>query len=378
MPHLARRTVLLGMGASALAACASQPVTMTALPLARPFPKVLSQRDRITRTVVGLRPFRPQGFRLEAERFGDKTVIHNYGHGGCGVTLSWGTSQRAAVMAGETGRLDVAILGGGVMGLTSALILARRGHAVTVYAELMHPNTTSNIAGALWLPSSLYDRDVASEEFLRLNWQVTREAHRGFLPYVNRPGYGVSWVQHSEVSNRVRDPRWALPGGDDLYPDLDVRTTETRFGFPYEERYHAMMIDPDYYLDMLMKDAQLAGAKFIARRFETLEEVLALPQPVVANCTGLGAAKLFGDETLMPIRGQLSHLLPQPEIDYSYTAPGAGGALYMFPRKTGLVLGGSHGRGDFSMDVSEEELTRMIDGHAALAERAAFSTWVPN
>lgn len=135
-------------------------------------------------------------------------------------------------MAGEAGRQDVAILGGGVMGLTSALILARRGHAVTVYAEAMHPNTTSNIAGALWLPASLYDRDAATPEFLDLNWHVTREAHRGFLPYVNRPGYGVSWVRHSELSNRVRDPRYALPGGDDLYPDLQILAAETRFGFP--------------------------------------------------------------------------------------------------------------------------------------------------
>lgn len=374
MPQLARRSVLLGMGASALAACVSQPVTTPVTPVEQPFPKVLSQRSRITRTVVGLRPFRPQGFRLEAERYGDKTVIHNYGHGGCGVTLSWGTSQRAAVMAGEAGRQDVAVLGGGVMGLTTAMILARRGHGVTVYAEQMHPNTTSNIAGALWLPSSLFDRDVATEEFLTLNWHVTREAHRGFLPYVNRPGYGVSWVRHSEVSNRVRDLRFQLPGGDDLYPDLEVRPAQTRFGFAYEERYHTLMIDPDYYLDQLMKDAQLAGAAFIARRFESLAEILALPQPVIVNCTGLGAAKLFGDDSLIPIRGQLTHLLPQPEIDYSYTAPGQGSALYMFPRKTGLVLGGSHGRGDYSLDVSEDELTCMIDGHAALAERAAFST----
>ena len=375
MTYLARRSVLLGLGAATLAACASQPLTVPAPAgdAPRPFAPVLSQRSRITRTVVGLRPFRPQGFRLETERFGDKTVIHNYGHGGCGVTLSWGTSQRAAVMAGEAGRQDVAVLGGGVMGLTTALILARRGHSVTVYAEQMHPNTTSNIAGALWLPSSLYDRDAATQEFLTLNWHVTREAHRGFLPYVNRPGYGVSWVRHSEVSNRVRDPRYQLPGGDDLYPDLEVRPAQTRFGFAYEERYHTLMIDPDYYLDQLMKDAQLAGANFIARRFDSLAEVLALPQPVIVNCTGLGAAKLFGDDSLMPIRGQLTHLLPQPEIDYSYTAPGQGSALYMFPRKTGLVLGGSHGRGDYSLDISEDELTRMIDGHAALAERAAFS-----
>jgi glycine/D-amino acid oxidase-like deaminating enzyme len=374
MSPLNRRSVLLGLGATPLAACATRPPPPAPAAALQAFPNVLSRRERITRTVFGLRPFRPQGFRLEAERFGDKTVIHNYGHGGCGVTLSWGTCQRAAVMAGEAGRQDIAILGGGVMGLTSALILARRGHTVTVYAEAMHPNTTSNIAGALWLPASLYDRDVATQEFLDLNWHVTREAHRGFLPYVNRPGYGVSWVRHSELSNRVRDPRYALPGGDDLYPDLQILTAETRFGFPYEERYHTLMIDPDYYLDQLMQEAQLAGARFISQRFETLDDVLALAQPVIVNCTGLGAGKLFGDETILPIRGQLTHLLPQPEIDYSYTTYMNGGSLYMFPRKTGLVLGGSHGRGDWSLDIREDELTRMIDGHAALAERATFST----
>ncbi|MBY9067761.1 FAD-binding oxidoreductase [Hyphomonas sp. WL0036] len=371
MPNLTRRSVLLGLGASALAACVTAPTSVVTWPPARPFPKVLVERDRITRTVVGLRPYRAQGFRLEAERFGEKIVVHNYGHGGSGVTLSWGTSQRAAVMAGEAGRLDVAVLGGGVMGLTSALILARRGYVVTVYAEAMHPNTTSNIAGALWRPSSLYSRDVATEEFLALNAKVTREAHRGFLPYVNRPGYGVSWVQHSDLTNTVPEQRRELPGGDELYPDLEILTRETRFGFAYEERCHSLMIDPDYYLDMLMKDAQAAGAKFIARRFETLDEVLALAQPVIVNCTGLGARTLFGDETLTPIRGQLTHLLPQPEIDYSYIV----GGLYMFPRKTGLVLGGSHNADDWSLDVREDQVRRMIDGHAALAEKAAYSTY---
>ena len=77
MPELARRSLLLALGATALTACVSQPVSGPVAPADRPFPKVLSRRDRVTRTVVGLRPFRPQGIRLEAETFGEKTVIHN-------------------------------------------------------------------------------------------------------------------------------------------------------------------------------------------------------------------------------------------------------------------------------------------------------------
>jgi len=42
---------------------------------------------------VGLRPARPL-VRLESEYLGDTRVIHNYGHGGAGVTLSWGCAAQ--------------------------------------------------------------------------------------------------------------------------------------------------------------------------------------------------------------------------------------------------------------------------------------------
>jgi D-amino-acid oxidase len=47
---------------------------------------------------VGLRPFRPQ-VRLETEPLDGSVVVHNYGHGGAGVTLSWGCGQDAAELA---------------------------------------------------------------------------------------------------------------------------------------------------------------------------------------------------------------------------------------------------------------------------------------
>ena len=367
-----RRDVLAGLGVTTLGACASTaPVAPSLKPYqpGRTYAPVQSSIGRVTRTVVGLRPYRPQGYRLQAERLGGKTVIHNYGHGGCGVTMSWGTSRAATDLATGEGVGPVAVLGAGVMGLTSALILARRGHDVTVYAEHMPPHTTSNIAGVLWFPTGYFDRDVASPDFLRRNRLLIREAHRGFLPYVNRPGYGVYWSDHHALARWTPKTYNTLPGGDDLYPALQRAHENTLFGYDFMERFRALIVDPDYYLDQIMQDAQLAGARFIAARLDGPEAVAALPQPVIVNCTGLGARDLFGDEDLVPIRGQLSHLLPQPEIDYSYVAPTAEGTLYMFPRKTGLVLGGTHEMGETGMTPDPAQITRMVEGHAALANR---------
>src|SRR5258706_8350851 len=69
----------------------------------RHFAPVKVSRDRIIREVVGLRPFRPGGFKVEAERLGEKLLVHNYGHGGAGITLSWGTASLAGGLLSEPG-----------------------------------------------------------------------------------------------------------------------------------------------------------------------------------------------------------------------------------------------------------------------------------
>ena len=56
-------------------------------------PRVLAER-------VGLRPFRKSGVRIERDRLADgRAVIHNYGHGGAGFTLSWGCAREVLELA---------------------------------------------------------------------------------------------------------------------------------------------------------------------------------------------------------------------------------------------------------------------------------------
>ena len=123
-----RRDFLRGALAAGALIAASRARALALSPQ-RHFAPVKVARDRIIREVVGLRPFRAEGFVVDAQRVGNKLLIHNYGHGGGGMTLSWGTAYLAVEKAAETGQTDFAVLGCGGVGLATARLLQRRGFA---------------------------------------------------------------------------------------------------------------------------------------------------------------------------------------------------------------------------------------------------------
>jgi D-amino-acid oxidase len=59
-------------------------------------PELAKQKPEVLGSACGLRPVRSE-VRLEMERLSSgRTIIHNYGHGGAGVTLAWGCAQDVA------------------------------------------------------------------------------------------------------------------------------------------------------------------------------------------------------------------------------------------------------------------------------------------
>ena len=347
----------------------------------RHFSPVKVSRNRIIREVVGLRPYRPQGFKVEAERLGEKLIIHNYGHGGAGITLSWGTASLAVdilseppAVAGGSSRhrargsakpRHFAVLGCGVNGLSTARLLQRRfqdgAGTVTIYAKDLPPETTSNIAGGFWSPTSVYDESAATTKFTEQFRTACRVSNRAFQNLVG-PEYGVRWIETFElIRNEVNLTRELL-GGNDLYPGAEIhRDPEHYFGFNFVRQYNTMLIEPPVYLNALLRDFYIAGGKLVVKEFRSREELKRLPEPVIFNCTGLGAKALFGDQQLEPVRGQLEVLLPQPEIDYCYLSSG-----YMFPRRDGIILGGTWDHGDWSLTPNPQQTTGILESHAEI------------
>ena len=309
------------------------------------------------RTVVGLRPFRPSGFVVSVETMGPKTIVHDYGHGGAGVTLSWGTAHlaidAAAIPTGER----AAVLGCGAVGLATARLLQRRGIAVTIYARDLPPETTSNIAGAHWSPFMVADKSRRTPAFNDMLDRAARISNRAFQDLIG-DRYGVRWIEnYLLLAQRPND----APGSrHDLTPGWKVLGPgEHPFASPYVTSFMSMLIEPPVYLNALIEDVQRAGGSIVVRDFADRAAILSLPETFVFNCTGLGSAALFGDTELIPVKGQLSVLVPQPEIGYVAMKDD----LYMFPRRDGIVLGGTHERGICSLEPNLDAARSILAAH---------------
>lgn len=368
---LPRRDLLRLAGAGALlamtGACAPLPSRGTQYPRSysrQPWAAPAISMDNVIRVIVGHRPFRPTGFRVEREPLDDKTVVHNYGHGGGGISLAWGSSALAVRETLGMVPTEAAVIGSGIMGLTSARLLQDAGWRVTIYTRNVARHTTSNVAAGEWSPFSVHDPAISSPAFRsRLNW-AARISHHA---YTNLgPGYGVRWLEAYELGE---SPVVAIDDElADLFPHkATLGPGEHPFPTPYAQRFVTMQIDPAVLLRRLVEDFQLAGGTMVMRDFSDRSDVLSVRESLIFNCSGLGAAELFGDSALVPAKGQLVYLPPDPAVDYM-TFGGGHGLMYMFPRSDVVLLGGTFKLGDYTMHAEVDETARIVMQHQRLFE----------
>jgi D-amino-acid oxidase len=359
MPN--RRLFLAGAAGAVAAACSSDRGLQPA-GFARPVPlaPLKFSPDRLVRITVCTRPFRPAGPRLEAEAIDGKLVVHNYGHGGSGWSLSWGCAAEAAALALAGGSREVAVIGAGVIGLTTALRLAETGVGVTIYAKEFPMETRSSRATGVWSPSSRIGlRDAVDGGFFD-RWErwarVSFAAHQRFVgsigdpvefvqayPLYDEPGQPHAQAQHDflELERRIGDlaPGWTrLPRESVPFP---VARADGRINLTFNIASYAQRLTHDFLAH---------GGRMVRRDLPDRAAALALPEPVIINCTGYGAKSLWEDDDLVPVRGQINWLPPQPEARYSVFYDDVVG----LSRRDGVIVQYVGPNDDWGYDVDRE------------------------
>ncbi|HEX4293842.1 MAG TPA: FAD-dependent oxidoreductase [Rhizomicrobium sp.] len=334
---------ILGLGGCATTK--APPPSLVAPPLA----PIRASVNRLFDITVCLRPFRAQGPRLDTEQVNGKLVVHNYGHGGSGWSLSWGSATVAVRKAMQASPKEIAVVGCGALGLTSAIVAQGAGAQVTIYARDMLPDTRSARATGSWTPTSRIALESAvAPEFPALWEEMARISFKTYRRYLGLPGNPVEWTDRyyladaappehaatpvvpaplafADYTSRIRDIQPMaedLPPGSTPFPVSNVRRTSL------------MQFNIADYGHTLMSDFLAAGGKFVRAEFASLGDVSRLKEKVVINCPGYGARALCKDESVVPVRGQIGWLLPQPEVNYGLYYDG----VSVLSRRDGIVV----------------------------------------
>jgi D-amino-acid oxidase len=306
----------------------------------------------VTPLIAGLRPFRKETYRLEGQIIRRKLVVHNYGHGGAGITMSWGCAYEVVdIITRHQPRpkgQPVAVLGAGAMGLTAAMLLVELVEMVpTVFAKKFSPHTTSDIAGGQWAPSKVAFRQNEKTKFQRILRKSFQEHHRRGSPFGVSPvimNYSLNEIEHFKLVPR------------------DVVPPPARINLPFEKlnrrgfAYKTLLVEPPRFLAKLYGDLQAKGVNFVQEEFNSEVDVLSVPANIIVNCTGLGSDAIWQDKNLVPIKGQLVKLPAQPNLNYLYSGSG-----YVFPRSDFTIVGGTEEYGFTDCEPDPERCAALVN-----------------
>jgi D-amino-acid oxidase len=321
--------------------------------------------ERVRKVLVGLRPYRQGGFRLETERWRGKHVVHNYGHGGAGISLAPGTAEYVVRFLEAVSPSACAVIGAGIVGLMTAIRLQQAGWSVRIYARDLPRNTTSHVAGGLWFPTLAAEESTVPGAIRERFEDIARISHAWYSNRIS-PDNGIGWIRHymPGVTTAI------LPGGNGLYRNVGQDASAAlSMGFADVLRCDTLMVEPPVFLPLLLDAFLGAGGELDQVSFDRPADLEALPEGVLINCSGLGARTLFDDSALVSVRGHILMLPPQPEVKYAYVIEEAGNLLYLFPRRDAIILGGSAEYGVESRIPEPLEIDRILSGHRTIMER---------
>ncbi|WP_053709896.1 FAD-dependent oxidoreductase [Streptomyces sp. NRRL B-3648] len=242
------------------------------------------------------------------------------------------------------------VVGGGVAGLTTAVLLAESGRRVRVWTREPAERTTSAVAGGLWWPYRIEPEPLAGA------WAL--ESLGVYEELAERPGEtGVRLVDGVHHGARLDElGPWAgrVPGLRAVAEGLAARLP---------------VIDMPVHLAWLRQRLERAGGAVEVRE---VTDLAAVPAPVVVNCTGLGARSLVPDPAVRPVRGQLV-VVENPGVTSWFTSVDhvSAASTYFIPQPGRLLLGGTAQEDDWSLEPDPATAEAIVTRCAAVRPEIA-------
>ncbi len=299
-----------------------------------------------------------------------------------GWSLAWGSAAAARDLALEGGQRQVAVIGCGALGLTAALQILRAGAQVTIYAAERTPYTRSARATGAWSPDSRIAAEASVSADFPARWEAM--ARRSWVDHHAFVGLDGDPVKFIDQYNLRDDPPGTAVGPEPSPGQVGFAHLGNRLGglaprsralTPEEHPFRVasarvfsqMTFNVAEYARQLTEALLMEGGGIVQRTFNHPSELAALAEPVVVNCTGYGARALFGDESVIPVRGQIAWLPPQPELTYGLFYRGIG----MVPRADGIVIQ-ANGRNEMVGYGVADETPDRAEAEQALAALATL------
>jgi len=223
---------------------------------------------------------------------------------------------------------NIGVVGCGVSGLTTSIRLLQGGKKVTILAKEIPPFTTSDKAGAIWLPYKIGPRNKV------LSWAMI--TYRKLERLSKKTKTGVSMVHLLRKGNPDQDSWWLEALNTKLSKPIAEVPNDAESGY----RVRVPFVDTSIYMHYLLKTFNKLGGKLIYRTVRNLHK-LQQEYGVVVNCSGLGARKLCEDTKMYPIKGQIVLINPVTGVDYIADDNPNQELTYIFPRSKDCILGGT-------------------------------------
>jgi hypothetical protein len=330
--------------------------------------------EHIKEKITCIRAHRERIFQVYTQKTESKLICHDYGQGGAGWTFLFGCVnesirqfQRAVQEDASLAKQPICVIGAGCYGLLTAIMLARAGYAVRIVTKDTQ-NLPSDKAAGFFFPRA---RKCSTPQERAIFLSYGMESYRTYLQIIN--GDHPFITQGPKLLPAYYgldiDPGFAPYITDGLVAHPEQVTIDFGNGKRYEAlEYQTIFINSTAMMHELQRNAQELGISIEKKEIESFDEI---PEPIIFNCTSLGAKKLTGDTRLIPVQGHLIALANQPKpeelqylINVKVIMPSVKGTprdelIYFAPKDQG-ILGITFIRGQDNPAANQHEFDRLL------------------